>query len=219
MVYVNSFSVKVIAPNQDKLNRNGYNYVALNNGTEYKLNLINNRSTDAMAQVFLEGNDIGTWFIPANSNITIDRPSNIARKFTFFTETDYRAQQANVIVGDSSNGLIKVIFYPKKQYISTISTFYPISPYRSSFVPSSLSIKPSSPRSLTNEYKSGATVLGSNSDQTFGKKERFRDDEIDWDNKTEIVIRLIVKQERNKYIPVSNNNIPPRIENYIPFVY
>ena len=279
MVYNNGFGVKIISEsNQDKLQHGSYNYVTLYNNTEYKLQLTNDRSTDCMAEVYIEGDQIGIWFIPAHNNIIIDRPANIARKFTFFKETDIRAINVGVTPGNTFNGVIKVIFYPKRNYIPIISEAYqpnnpiiqrtqiPISrglynsspvssplnvsqdSYNSSPVSSPLNVSqgsyntqlnalqgsynsqlnnsqmlPLSPRHI-NSYQSGSTILGSQSNQTFGFRKRFSDDEIDWSNKTEIVIRLIVKSpsDNREFISIrdiSSQPIPPRIEDYLPFIY
>lgn len=303
MVYSNGFGVKVIThTEQDKLKRGDFNYVALQNNSEYKLQLTNDRSTDAMAEVFIEDDQVGTWFILAKNNITIDRPANVARKFTFFRETDTRAMSAGITPGESSNGLIRVVFYPKKQKYIAIGTspnvmiptisynkYNPLSGIRPSFASSTGLISPKSPMvpalptpnltgqvpilsprmitasqiqsqpitstqqaalslkesrispgvypprttysprtSISAPYQSGATVLGRDSNQTFGVMERFSDDEIDWSNKTEIIIRLVVKpnvfistvqssspnQWSREFVAIrtSTQPIPPRID-------
>lgn len=257
MVFNNGFAVKIISDgDQDKLKRGDYNYVALNNNTEYSLQLINTRSTDAMAEVYIENELIGTWFIPAKDEITIHRPVNIARRFTFLQENDRKAINAGVISGESSNGLIRVIFYPKKRDIiqkpiysiptlnTEVSSYPPISQLSSASSTQLLSSQsnilpatavspvnsrspPVSPRRTLN-YQSGATVLGRQSYQQFNKMRRFSDDEIDWNNKTEIIIRLVVKPDNYiysvesstpnnqnlEYISVRHVNIPPRIDEY-----
>lgn len=284
MVYNNGFGVKIITDtDQDKLQRGTYNYVALSNNTEYKLLLSNDRSTDAMAEVYIEGEQVGTWLVPAKDIITIDRPANIARRFTFFRETDPRAIGAGVTPGESLNGVIRVVFYPKKQQYIAIgspprimtqersylgfpgaqpSPRTPVVPTLSApsitspslripSVPSPLQAAtqrspealrgyppvPLSPRqSMITSYQSGATVLGRQSNQTFGTVRRFSDNEIDWPNKTEIVIRLIVKTDRNIFISTAESSsgntwsrefvaikdatqpIPPRIDTYLPLI-
>ena len=255
MVYNNGFGVKIITDSdQDKLKRKSHNYVALENNTEYKIKLVNDRSTDAMAEVYVEGDSVGTWLLPAKNSIIIDRPANIARKFTFFDETDNRARGAGVVPGEIFNGVVRVVFYPKKEYMairprwtyqssgtdSGVPRTPPTSPRytstsksalealpeipgtRSSFSPGTLNSRLSTQRSPSYQssslyqrspsyqssrresfgagYTQGATVLGGKSSQTFGEVERFKDDEIDWDNKTEITLRLIVKPGDNIYI-------------------
>lgn len=283
MVYSNGFGVKIITKNdQDKLQRGSYNYVALDNNTEYQLQLQNDRSTDAMAEIFVEGERVGTWFIPANKSISIDRPSDVARRFTFFSEIDSRAIGAGVVPGRELNGVVRVIFYPKKSDYISISPSRRImtsegSPY------AGITLPPLSPRGMTSPvlsprgiipeglpyagmtsptlsprgssaqqiatpamssravtstgYQSGATVLGRQSNQTYGSMKRFTNDEIDWPNKTEIIIRLIVKPAEGRIISTvesSSGNvrekqfisvkdtdiepIPPRVGGFIPLI-
>lgn len=260
MVYNNGFGVKIITDTeQDKLQRGFDNYVALHSGSEYSLRLTNDRNTDAMAEIFIEGDKVGTWLIPAKDSIIIDRPINVARKFTFFKETNYRAISAGVIPGNEFNGVIKAIFYPKKEYGRVIAMSGPLSPSRrfqnnfslstasqpalTSFAPQNTTLSPRSLRPFsektitsTSNYSSGATVLGSHSHQTFGEARRFSDDEIDWNNKTTIILRLIVKpndviistasssryDNDKDFISIkdmaSRNSIPPRIDAYRYFI-
>lgn len=238
MVQVNGFAVAIITDgNQDKLKRPEGDYVALDNNTEYKLSLANYRNTDAMADVYIEDERVGTWFIPANDSIEIERPADTYRKFTFMKETDYRAVNAGVISGASTNGLVKVVFFPKKQtpIVMMAPRFRAMSPRRSSYqnaapVPSqavrspsvrspSQSLSPPS-RSVTSlQYQSGSTILGRTSDQQFSTRMRFSDSEIDWANKTTITIRLVVRTYDYKpYVSISNrnhtNSYPPRIDNW-----
>jgi hypothetical protein len=253
MVHLNGFTVKIIPQrgDQDKVQKHGSNYVGLENNTEYKLFLGNDRNTEAMAEIHIEGENVGTFFIQAHNSIIIERPADSPRKFVFVSERDYRASQAGVIAGEFTNGLVRVVFYPKKEQVYTVkpSYFSPRSPrLLGSAETSSFSVRPASPRllgssetlsfsarpsslssssfgpssprakSLTN-YSSGATILGDHSNQTFGTKRRYDDSEIDWNNKTEITIRLVVKQEyivNKPYVSISGRNtfqtrIPPRI--------
>lgn len=229
MVHQNGFSVKIeTLGDHEKIYRGGYNYVALENGSEYKLLLINDRGSDCMAEVEMEGKKIGKWFIPAQDHILIDRPADVPRKFTFFSETDKRAISAGVVVGGRNNGLIKVTFYPKIPeaipYVSMDEPMY--ATLRSSTLKRSAS--PMSPRASmakTSRYQSGSTVLGNRSNQRFGLVPGFSNDEIDWDSVTEITIRLVAIKEEN-YVsigssysrrPTNNNYIrrhtsPPRID-------
>lgn len=248
MVYNNGFGVKILSSKSiDKLSRDGDNYIALDNNTEYSLYLTNDRSTDCMAEVHIDGEYMGTWLINRNSSITIDRPVNVARKFTFMKETDYRASRAGVVSGASLNGVVKVKFTPKRNvhYYSSPRTVFPVSPrsMRKSLAPmsstSSMSSAPtsfsqmpsfsasrSSSLSSATSYSSGATILGSNSSQEFTSASRFADHEIDYDNVTEIILRLVVKSEHwyrtpidEPYIPLSSNRRPssPRVPRRIDY--
>lgn len=90
-------------------------YVSLQDNTEYKLRLGNNRSTICDAIVKLEGKPVGTWRIEANSSIVIERPISESRKFTFVSEQNPEALEAGISPGSPSNGLVEVEFKPKKQ--------------------------------------------------------------------------------------------------------
>lgn len=239
MVQVNGFALAIINDGeQDKLKRDDGDYVALDNNTEYKLKLSNFHGTDCMVDVYIEDDKVGTWFIPSNDSIVIERPADTYRKFTFVKETAYQARQAGVIAGVSTNGLIKVVFFPKKQipivmtsryesmarptplsiksYQNGVSqSFRPASPVRTSMA--------SSPRSFRSpsRYESGATILGDVSHQQFGTRMRFRDDEIDWSNKTTITIRLVARSydyrsyDYRPYVSIGNrheNTYPQRID-------
>ena len=210
MVFANGFVVKVQTTfDHEKFMREGYNYVALQNNTEYKLYLGNERNTECMAEVYLEGELIGTWFIPANDSILIERPADVERKFVFVSEKSYQASSAGVVVGELTNGLVRVKFYPKK-YMPVMRVA------QASFAPASRSFSGAQESLMTSKsYSSGATVLGESSSQRFGTRRRFRDDEIDSTNITEISIRLVVQEQR--YIPsytsiAQRNQMPPRIE-------
>lgn len=248
MVYNNGFGVKILSSNgADKLSRDGDNYVALDNNSEYSLYLTNDKNTDCMAEVHIDGEYMGTWIIRRNSSITIDRPVNVARKFTFMKETDYRATRAGVIAGSNMNGLVRVKFIPKRnvELYSVPRSVRSASPMRSFSPMSSSSAMPSSARSAapmrsfsptlasSTSYSSGATILGSSSSQEFTSTSRFADYEIDHSNITEIVLRLVVKTKQwyrdyrldEPYVPLSTNRrpyippSPPRIDNWFPPSY
>lgn len=187
MVFENNYSVKIVTnADYDKIKRGNYNYVALPNNTEYKIMLINNSPIFAIADVKLEGVNIGKWYIPRHDKIIIERPSNISRKFIFFDEDDNRAQDSGVVSGDEDNGLIEVTFYPEKNIMRTALL-----------------------RSASAKFTSGSTVLGDYSSQKYYDK-NIKNDQIDWDDPTYIVIRLIAIKKKRPYVAISKI-IPPRI--------
>lgn len=207
MVYDNGFSIEIIPVNGsvNEFNRTGAKYVGLNNNSEYKIKLINQRDTICDVDVDLEGRHIGRWRINAHDDIVIERPAKINQKFTFFSETNRHAIEAGVNIGGEQNGLLKATFYPKKPYREEpvmIPESVSYQSARSANVTSS--IRRSSPRG----FKSGVTLLGDYSDQQFDTTRRLRADEIDWSNKTTIYLRLVVRDApRYRQIPY-----PPRIE-------
>lgn len=192
MVMLNGFGVKIIGDVPfGKLSDDGENYVAIPNMTKYKICLINNNSTETMAEVYVEDENVGTWFINPNSSIEIERPANVNRNFTFVRERSSVARSAGVIPGNEVNGLIEVVFYPKKQKISYVRASSP-----SKFTLQTRSLSPSSVSPIkkqTSMYSSGSTVLGSRTNQHFHTRNRYSDEEIDQNKITTITLRLIVK--------------------------
>ena len=114
MVKLNNFGVEILSISITKeFSENQGNYVALESGSEYKLKLINDRSTICDVKISIDGEYIGTWRINANSSIILERPLSEERKFTFFAETSKEARNAGIIPNKDS-GLISVTFIPKK---------------------------------------------------------------------------------------------------------
>jgi hypothetical protein len=224
------FSVSISADSARPFSKKGYNYVALSNGSTYAIVIHNNHDTRCDADVYVDGERVGGWVIPAYSSVKIERPADVARKFTFFEEHSSVAKSTGAVPGLESNGLINVIFKPEKHYISTYPDYVTLSSQekstktsvRSSTKPLSsrpLSSKPvssglSSPRRSINESlsksKAGVTVLGDDSDQRFNEVPPLRDDQIDWPLSTEISLRLVVK-DRQDYISI-HHKYPPRLD-------
>ena len=209
MIEENGFEVRVLAKRggEDVIDRNGRLYVGLDSGTEYKLELRNDRDTMCDAVVELEGERVGMWRIYARDTIVIERPVDTKRKFTFFEEDSYKAREAGVRRGSANNGLVKVTFYPKKR------GFVYETARR---VESKAMMEESSPSMRALSYKSGATVLGDRSYQKFRVIPALRPDEIEWRDVTEILFRLVAREEESRYVSVGGRKrrsprYPPRI--------
>lgn len=209
MVFQNGFGVVIVSQNNfsaRELNLDGYDYVSLENGTIYKIRLVNNRNTLCDVSVDVNGQFIGAWRINSNSSIEIERPANVNKKFTFFAENSRQALNAGTIQGSIDNGLIKATFKPKKEVVYQLITNTP-QPYIGINPLSASQSRPAS-RITTMEsaprYQSGTTLLGETSYQQFSNTDPLRPEEIDKFNITTIIIRLIVD---NQYL-----QIPPRID-------
>ena len=80
----------------------------------YKIVLINRKSRRCDASVEIDDNHVGSFRIMGNSSMTIERPVDKARKFTFFKASSEGASKAGYNPTKSStNGLIKVTFTPE----------------------------------------------------------------------------------------------------------
>lgn len=212
------FEVQVVSPQAERFVRDGHEYVSLPSGSIYSLHLVNNGNTQCDAVVTIDDTKVGTWRIEAGDSVTIDRPANINRKFTFVDERvegTSRRSMTGSRVGDENNGLIKIVFKPAKQEQARSS-------------PRLASARGSAPtitRAYSPRLSSGVTVLGDRSDQEFNNISSLRDSEIDWTGVVEINIRLVVRaSSKQRYVglaPYTRNDTalrvsdkPARIESY-----
>ena len=115
MVFANGFGLEIVTSGIDLSRPNG-EYVALRNGSEYKIRLCNQRETRCDVDVHVDGEKIGSWRINPFDCIAIERPVDDSHMFTFFSERSYQASRANVNVGNFNNGLISATFYPEKKH-------------------------------------------------------------------------------------------------------
>lgn len=189
------FQVDIEAPRARKFKKDGHQYVALPNMSQYSIVIRNGHSTRCDAEVHVDGEEVGQWVVRPYSTITIDRPSDMARKFTFVDEESTIARRTGAVAGDDMNGVISVIFKPAKEERAQV---------RSSPTMSSRSASPER-RSL----RSGVTVLGDESEQRFGTERALTSREIDWHLSTEVSLRLVIDTQR--YIPLSPR-YPPRVD-------
>lgn len=90
-------------------------YAALKHETEYTLTLRNGRDTRCDATVKIDGKCMGKFRVRANDRITIDRPADHARKFTFLKEDSDEAAGAGVAAGGKQNGVVTVTFVPEAE--------------------------------------------------------------------------------------------------------
>nr|QBK89239.1 MAG: hypothetical protein LCMiAC02_03340 [Mimivirus LCMiAC02] len=202
-VELNKFSLKIITDDGDvdKIMRNGSNYYALPDRTEYKLKLGNYNNVKADAHVWIDGEKVGVWRLKSYSNITIERPAKISRKFTLLKENSRKARNAGITRGKAKNGLIKVVFKPEKKYNrwQNDSFSFLSSDFRSDnecYHNISAQQCMSNSNYNCNNFSSGATTLGDDSYQRFDKVESI--DEIDHNLVTTLYARLII--DNNTYM-------------------
>ena len=217
MAYYNDFGVEIVTmPNlysTESFTQNDAHYVVLPNDTAYAIRLINRHNVRTDAYVWVDGQSIGGFVLDPNSSETIRRPGQVDKQFVFFSEWSPESREAGVSPGNPDNGLIKVIFKPQRQIRYTRIPPYTrmiASPQRmrmgmgareiptmgahrgmmaSQALPAS-AILPSA----YSPYESGATLLGGESYQEFNKVPPLREDEIDKNMVTEILVRLIVRR-------------------------
>lgn len=195
-IVLNGFAVKISCDNNnaEKVMMNGTEYFALDHGSEYKIQMSNHTKTKCDAEVYVDGDKIGLWRINSYSTISIERPTNIKRKFIFYDEKSGDAQSAGINSGKSTNGLVKVIFKPELIQKYRHCNDY----YLDHSSPQLLSFS----NSVNESYGSGATALGDNSRQTFGNTSQIVN--VDHSRVTTIQTRLIVRNGSNQK-PISIN--------------
>jgi hypothetical protein len=218
-IHLNGFSLEIISDNNvRKVTQNGSTYFALSNESEYKLKLGSNLDTITDAHVWIDDELAGIWRIESFATITIERPSNVKRKFTFLKEGSNAARKAGIVKGNESNGSIKVTFKPKKQYhIAQFTTFSNASPMEKYSMKSCC-------QSFGDSISAGATVLGDKSSQRFSNTSGISEYDIDSDNVTTINARLVIDNNfSQKYVSLKKNrenNVPaPLTPNYWPRIF
>lgn len=116
-MYLNYFSVRIPEGYEDE-----QGYVHMKHNQIYKIMLRNNRHLDALAKVFVDGKEIGLYFVKNKSNLTIERPLNDDGKFTFYSITSNESKELELEQNDKL-GLITVIFTPIKEKTSCETIF------------------------------------------------------------------------------------------------
>ena len=248
-ISINGFLLGVISNGYSSRKKiiDGSNYFLLQHGSPYKLKLFNDRGTwcdpdenvspgDTLsrrllrsgtvcdAEVWIDGEKIGAWRISAYGDILIERPSNINRKFVFLKEGSYSARSAGIVRGATDNGLIKIVFKPKREKIfyNNIAPFTYDASVRtwegSGFRPPAdngsemkfcgmmgmSNLAPLQNSTFQQNLSHGATALGGRSDQEFGTASPIYD--VDTENITTIMTRLLVDGDHSYEPLVSLSN-------------
>lgn len=235
---LNGFSVEILADMVRPVYKEGYQFFAIPDRQTYKLKLGNQNCARCDATVTIDGEKAGVWRIEPFSTITIERPVNVNRRFTFVKEISPEAYSAGVAVGNYNNGVITVKFDPEKQTrtswkspvmhpgINENECYFQDSTLRTTKICSnkqSFSATNNYNTYGNKEFASGATVLGEHSGQKFVDVSPIYD--VDIDKATSISLRLVVDDYYTKpYISmreasqykVKSINEPPRIDDVPP---
>lgn len=182
-------------------------YVQLNHNQIYSIKLKNQGSTDCDANVFVDGDSVGTFRINKFSSVILERPCDIGRKFTFYRLDSEEADIAELNAVDLSDlGLISVVFTPAKKTLIRDTNM------------KSLNYGRLARSSMALNANAGGTGLSERSDQTFVG---VRPLDYDYTLQTTINIRLIAAadddasiiplKKKKKLVRQSSNNIPPSV--------
>lgn len=188
IMYLNQFSV-VVEKGREVAN----GYIQMQHGTEYALRLRNDRHVEADAIVRIDGTEVGVWRIPANRNITIERPASIDRKFTFYKLGTSEADQAG-LERNNDLGLISVDFIPAKQVVRAFApqTFGNSYSKGGDLEDTGYSYGSGSKGINPRGFSAGGTGLGDRSNQSFGQAMPI---DRDYANQVTINLRLVAVDE------------------------
>lgn len=93
-------------------------YVELGHNQHYTLQLSNKRNVPCDAKITIDGKEIGTFRVNANSTVRIEHPEGDEGRFTFFKKGTSEAKSSGIESTDADlQGLVQVIFTPAKKTI------------------------------------------------------------------------------------------------------
>jgi hypothetical protein len=88
-------------------------HVALNHGQTFTLDIRSFTGVRSDAKVEIDGKHVGTWRLPANGHLLLERPAEDTGKFTCYKQ-DSAEGAAIGLQKDSDLGLVKVTINPEK---------------------------------------------------------------------------------------------------------
>lgn len=196
-MYLNLFSVRIPEGNEVP-----GGYVEMTHGSTYTLVLRNSRVTRCDAQVYIDGKHVGTWRIPAQASIRLERPAHDTGHFTFYSiDSDEFEQAALNMVDRSQLGLVKVIFTPevypttRVKDLTDIYTTNVIWDYTDSNTTTSgtyTTYASGGGGTSSRAYSAGGTGLSGTSSQSFLPADNIR---LDLSQQTVIHLRLVEKRD------------------------
>lgn len=197
-------------------------YVVLKHEEHYTIELRNHyRNRRANATIKVDGKDIGTWRLPVNGTVTIERPANEQRLLTFFLDGTDESRQAGISGGDSKNGHIAITFVAEKPRPSRLrAVANAVSEVREMSFSTNSAEEAFTARSAptgafassTSSFVSGATGLSGHSSQQF-----YTANHIAQDVSTTTVIHLRLVGETGSHIrPLQDIHTNPPLSNAIP---
>ena len=193
----NGFSFSVISNNIQLID----NKYMLPNFSDYSINLMNNRKMQSDASIWIDGDNIGTWRIPALSKINIMRPANVNRRLVFIAED----KETSRFTQQAASSTIKVIFKPEAANSSiNLDDLWFSQPKADNtdlyYNSSGIHTQHFGIKDNNYGYLTGGTVLGAGTDQKFNIAHKIQ--KYDDNNITEITCNLLVLRNNN----INNNN-------------
>lgn len=213
---LNGKEVRIVAPPTNTSRSTNYveerGYVYLHHGDIYAISLSNRTSENNDASVKIDGKEIGTWRIAANSSGTIERPAEDRGCFTFYEIDSIEALQTDLVsVPKEDLGLVQVTFVPEKIEVPCRSGLPAIENYSGSKGLRGGRGQSIDPR-IKRERGAGGTGLSGRSSQEFGFA---RPMELDPDRAVTVSLRLVAAKPSEPRAlravggPIANSVPPP----------
>lgn len=209
-MYLNNFSVRV--PEGTEVPGG---YVRMNHDATFTIVLGNKRYEHASAVLYVNGERVGDFKVPAKSTIRLERPVNKAKKFTFYKLGSSEATKIGLDASSPDLGLIRVVFTPERA-VRWVNTF-PSPTYRHSvyFASDGLeSVTTTSGGTTTASaapkgVSAGGVGLSGHSDQEFVNAHIGA---LDYSQETTIHLRLVYDENGDPEPLTSfSSPVPPRV--------
>ena len=219
-MYLNNVSVRVPEGSEKTSG-----YVEIEHGKQYTVVLRNSHDVRCNAEVNIDGKNIGTFRIAANSTIRLERKPDDNGKFTFYRLGSKEGTKSDLgSVSTSDLGLLKVVFTPEVKPI-TVTTFTPKTfrqyqwpdqwtddDYTITYGNTSSANCVLDSVTCCSSMSAGGTGLSGHSDQGFIE---VADMCLDYSKQTTIHLRLVEASKTNEprpLTPVMNSSpIPPPV--------
>lgn len=107
-MFLNGYSVRI--PEGEE---RAHGYVHLRHGQTYSLVLGNKSECRCNVTVTIDGKDVGTWRMERSQTITLERPVNEAKLFTFYKAESAEGHQVGGGISYDNQGLLSVTFVPE----------------------------------------------------------------------------------------------------------
>jgi len=217
-MFLNNYSVRI--PEGNEISGG---YVEMAHGRKYTLVLSNKDfNLPCNAIVKIDGKNQGTWRIPQNDTIRLERPAHDDGRFTFYKLGTLKAEQAGLDEFSPDLGLIEVQFIPMKTQFNYTITYANSNPIPkkdggwrlvgesnstgrlSSDIP-----ERSVTANVAQSYSAGGTGLSGQSSQNFGNAAPML---LDYSRATTINLRLVSKDDDTpRPLTQYSTPVPPRI--------
>lgn len=107
------YEFRIIGADSKAIEETEKGYAGLRHGEHYKIEMENLSSEDASAEIKVDGVSVGNFAIDHGQTMVLERPSDIAKLFTFYKKGSEEAKASLLNkVSENNLGLIEIKFVP-----------------------------------------------------------------------------------------------------------